>query len=170
MLLDYGEWSPEVASPVFIAPGSYIIGQVVLEEHASVWFNAVIRGDTDLIRLGARSNLQDNAVLHADRGRPCLIGHDVTLGHRVVVHGADISHHVLVGMGSIVMNGARIGPYCLIGAGSLVTENTVIEEGQLVLGSPARAVRALTTAERQSIEAGAAHYVELWLKAGWHFH
>ena len=169
MLMDFGEWSPQVESPVFLAPGSYVIGRVELGREASVWFNSVVRGDTERIRLGARSNLQDNGVLHADVGSPCLIGDDVTIGHGSVVHGAIIASRVLVGMGCVIMNGARIKSDVIVGAGSLITQDAVIPSGTLVTGRPGRVVRELRSEELARIQAAAAHYVDLWVQQGWHF-
>lgn len=169
MLMDFGEWSPKVASPVFLAPGSYVIGHAELLEHASVWFNAVIRADSDEIRLGARSNLQDNSTLHADPGQPCLIGDDVTIGHGCVVHGAVLDDRVLVGMGSVIMNGAHVHSDVIVGAGTLITEGSDIPSGSLVVGRPGRVVRILTPVEIERILRVAQHYVDLWLNQGWHF-
>jgi carbonic anhydrase/acetyltransferase-like protein (isoleucine patch superfamily) len=167
MLMDYGSWSPDVKTPVFIAPGAYVIGQVTLLEEGSVWFNAVIRADAEAIRLGARSNVQDNATLHADAGFPCLIGREVTIGHGAIVHGARVEDRVLIGMGSIIMNGAVVHSDVIVGAGALITEGTEIPPGVLVLGHPARVIRPLTEAERAQIVAAATHYVERWQQPGW---
>lgn len=169
MLMDFGQWSPSVDSPVFLAPGSYVIGQAHLGHQSSVWFNAVIRADSEQIQLGARSNVQDNAVLHADRGIPCVIGEEVTIGHGAIIHGARIFDQVLVGMGSIVMNGAQIGSDVIIGAGSLVTTGMEIPGGVLVYGQPARIIRALSDEEKGRIRGSAQHYVDLWIQQGWHF-
>jgi len=106
MLMDFGEWSPMITSPVFLAPGSYVVGQAELGRESSVWFNAVIRADAERVRLGSRSNLQDNGVLHADPGMPCLVGDEVTIGHGAIIHGAVIENRVLIGMGSLIMNGS----------------------------------------------------------------
>lgn len=169
MLMDFGEWSPQVESPVFLAPGAYVIGQARLRQEASVWFNAVIRADSEVIELGARSNLQDNAVLHADPGSPLMIGAEVTIGHGAVIHGARLHDRVLVGMGSIIMNNAQIQPDVIIGAGTLITEGTEIPSGCLVLGRPGRVVRDLRPQELERIRLAAAHYVDLWKNQGWHF-
>lgn len=167
--MDFGDKSPKVTSPVFLAPGSYVIGAVELGKQASVWFNAVIRADTERIRLGERSNLQDHGMLHADAGFPCFIGDEVTIGHGAIIHGAQIDHHVLIGMGAIILNGARIHSDVIVGAGALITENMEIPEGSLVLGQPARVVRELSDRERQKIRLSAQHYVDLWIEQGWHF-
>jgi carbonic anhydrase/acetyltransferase-like protein (isoleucine patch superfamily) len=160
---------------VFIAPGAAIIGNVRLGTHSSVWYNAVLRGDSDTIDIGPRSNVQDGAVLHVDAGAPCLIGAGVTIGHRAVVHGALIEDDVLIGIGAIVspsapplrghgVNGARIGHDSIIGAGALVTGRTVIPPRSLVLGLPGRVVRQLTDEEVLSIRAAAEYYVEFGAK------
>jgi len=145
---------------VFIAPGAVILGDVRIGAQSSVWYNVVLRGDTDTISIGPRTNVQDGAVLHVDAGAPCLIGAGVTIGHRAVVHGALIEDDVLIGIGAIVLNGARIGHDSIIGAGSLVTGHSVIPPRSMVLGLPGRVVRSLTGEEVQSIRAAADHYVE----------
>jgi carbonic anhydrase/acetyltransferase-like protein (isoleucine patch superfamily) len=145
---------------VFIAPGAVILGDVRIGAHSSVWYNAVLRGDTEPISIGSRTNVQDGAVLHVDAGSPCLIGAGVTIGHRAVVHGALIEDDVLIGIGAIVLDGARIGHDTIIGAGALVTGHSVIPPRSLVLGVPGRVVRQLTDEEVQSIRAAAEHYVK----------
>ena len=149
-----------IDASVFIAPGAVIIGDVRLEAHSSVWYNAVLRGDADAISIGPRTNVQDGAVIHVDAGAPCLIGAGVTIGHRAVVHGALVEDDVLIGIGAIVLSGARISRDCIIGAGSLVTGHSVIPPRSMVLGVPGRVVRQLTDDEVQSIRAAAEHYVE----------
>ena len=145
---------------VFIAPGAVIVGDVRLGAHSSVWYNAVLRGDSDTISIGPRTNVQDGAVIHVDAGAPCLIGAGVTIGHQAVVHGALVEDDVLIGIGAIVLSGARIGHDCIIGAGSLVTGHSVIPPRSLVLGVPGRVVRQLADEEAQSIRTAAQHYVE----------
>ena len=145
---------------VFIAPGAAIIGDVRIDAHSSVWYNAVLRGDMDSISIGPRTNVQDGAVLHVDAGAPCLIGAGVTIGHRAVVHGALVEDDVLIGIGAIVLSGARIGHDSIIGAASLVTGRSVIPPRSMVLGVPGRVVRQLTDDEMQSIRAAAEHYVQ----------
>jgi len=145
---------------VFIAPGVVVLGDVRIGAQSSVWYNAVLRGDTDTITIGPRTNVQDGAVIHVDAGMPCSIGVGVTIGHRAVVHGALIEDDVLIGIGAIVLSGARIGHDCIIGAGSLVTGHSVIPPRSMVLGVPGRVVRQLTDEEVQSIRAAAEYYVE----------
>ena len=151
---------PELVHPTaFIAPGAVVVGDVTLEEESSVWFNAVIRGDMDAIRIGPRSNVQDGAVLHADEGVPCTLGADVTVGHLALVHGATVGDNVLIGMRSVVMNGAVIGEGSLIAAGALVTEGTIIPPGSLVVGMPGKVARQLKPEHIERIRHAAAHYV-----------
>ena len=145
---------------VFIAPGAAIIGDVRIDAHSSVWYNAVLRGDADTIGIGPRTNVQDGAIIHVDAGTPCSIGAGVTIGHRAVVHGALIEDDVLIGIGAIVLNGARIGHDSIIGAGSLVTGHSNIPPRSMVLGVPGRVARQLTEEEVQSIRTAADHYVQ----------
>ena len=146
----------------WIAPDAHVMGNVIIEEDAAVWFGAVIRGDNDPIRIGARSNIQDNSVLHSDRGSPLLIGADCTIGHKVILHGCRIGDGVLIGMGSTVLNGAVIGDGCLVGANALVTEGKVFEPGWMILGSPAKAVRELGPENAARQARSASGYVENW--------
>lgn len=152
---------PELVHPsVFIAAGAIVVGDVTIGEDSSVWFNAVLRGDTDPIRIGCRTNIQDGCILHADPGFPCTIGDGVTVGHAAIVHGATVENDVVVGMRSVVMNGATIGTGSIIGAGSVVTEGMKIPPGSLVLGLPARVVRPVTPEELANLRAAAGRYVE----------
>jgi carbonic anhydrase/acetyltransferase-like protein (isoleucine patch superfamily) len=144
---------------VFIAPGAVVLGDVRIGAQSSVWYHAVLRGDTDTISIGPRTNVQDGAVLHVDAGMPCLIGAGVTIGHRAVVHGALVEDDVLIGIGAIVLSGARIGHDSIVGAGSLVTGRSVIPPYSMVLGVPGRVVRQLTDDEVRSIRTAAGHYV-----------
>jgi len=160
MLYALGDKSPQVHPSCFVADSASVIGSVVLEEDASVWFNVVIRGDMDRITVGAGSNVQDGSVLHTDFGIHMQIGRGVTVGHMVMLHGCQIGDHCLIGMGSVILNGASIGKHCLIGANTLITEGKVIPDGSLVMGSPGKIVRTLDEPGRQILEASAAHYVE----------
>jgi carbonic anhydrase/acetyltransferase-like protein (isoleucine patch superfamily) len=144
----------------FIAPNATLIGSVIVEDAASIWFNVVIRADNDLIRIGAGSNIQDGSVLHVDPGFPLTIGRHVTVGHKVILHGCEIGDGSLIGMNAVVLNGARIGRGCLIGANALVTERMVVPDGAVVLGSPGKVVRTLDEASRQKLTEGALHYIE----------
>ena len=151
---------PELAEDAWAAPDANLIGKVVLEAKASVWFGCTLRGDNEEIRVGAGSNVQENCVLHTDMGYPLEIGAGCTIGHKVMLHGCTIGENSLIGMGATVLNGARIGRDCLIGAGALVTEGKEIPDGSLVMGAPGRVVRALDAAAIAGLEASAAHYQE----------
>jgi carbonic anhydrase/acetyltransferase-like protein (isoleucine patch superfamily) len=138
---------PTVAADAYVAPTAVLIGRVAVAAGASVWWNAVLRGDNEPVVVGPDSNVQDNSVLHTDPGQPLTIGRAVTVGHGVILHGCTIDDESLIGMGAIVLNGARIGRHCLIGAGALVTEGKDIPDGSLVIGSPARVARPLKEGE-----------------------
>jgi carbonic anhydrase/acetyltransferase-like protein (isoleucine patch superfamily) len=146
----------------WVAPDAYLIGKVELAEDVGVWFGATLRGDNELIRIGARSNIQERAMLHTDMGFPLDIGEDCTIGHHAILHGCSIGDNSLVGMGAIVLNGARIGRNCLVGAGALVTEGKEFPDHSLIVGSPARAIRTLDAAAAEKLRAGAANYVANW--------
>src|SRR5205085_11660266 len=140
-LMPFGEKRPNIAPDAFVAPNATLIGDVTLGEGASVWFGAVLRGDRDRIEIGARTNVQDNAVVHLDPGSPAIVGAGVTIGHAAIVHGCTVEDNCLIGMGSVILTGARIGRDSIVGAGALVRENEVIPPGSLVVGVPARVVR-----------------------------
>jgi carbonic anhydrase/acetyltransferase-like protein (isoleucine patch superfamily) len=144
----------------WVAENATVLGNVTLEEDASVWFNAVLRGDNEMIHIGARSNIQDGSVLHTDPGFPISIGADCTIGHMVMLHGCTIGAGSLIGIGAIVLNGAKIGPGCLIGAGALIAEGKEIPAGSVVFGSPGKVIRALTEADQARMRSGADHYVK----------
>lgn len=150
---------PQLNSTVYVAPGAQIIGNVILEEDASVWFNAVLRGDYEQIKVGKRSNIQDGTVVHADPDFPTTVGQDVTVGHNVILHGCTVKDGALIGMGATVLNGAVIGEGALVAAGCLVPEGKVIEPGVLVAGVPAKVIRKLTDDEINSLKLGADSYV-----------
>ena len=153
-------FQPQLVHPsAFIAPGAVVIGDVTLGANVNVWFNAVLRGDSESLRIGAGCNIQDGAVAHADPGMPLIIGEGVTIGHRAIAHGAHIGDHSLIGMGAIIMNGARIRSECLVGAGALVTEGVVFPERSLILGAPARVIRPVTDDEIAMMRRTAAEYV-----------
>ena len=161
MLLSHHGVTPELGPSVFVAAGAVIIGDVKIGKESSIWFNAVVRGDVNYIRIGERTNIQDGAILHVTHNvYPLLIGSNVTVGHGVILHGARVEDFTLVGMGATVLDNARIGSYSLIAAGSLVPENAVIPEGVLVAGVPAKIKRSLNDDERRRIAESAAHYVE----------
>ncbi len=146
----------------WIAPTAVVIGNVTLQRNASIWWNAVLRGDNEPIVIGENSNVQDGCVLHTDPGYPLAIGRDVTIGHLVMLHGCTIGDGSLVGIGSVILNGARIGRNCLIGANTLISEGKDIPDGSMVLGSPGRIVRQLTDEQQAQLKRGASHYVENW--------
>ena len=146
--------------PAFIAQSADVIGNIIVEEDASIWFGAVLRGDNEPIEIGKRTNIQEHSVLHTDMGFPLAVGDDCTVGHRAILHGCTIADNCLIGMGAIVLNGAKIGPNSLGGAGALVTEGKVFPENSLIVGSPARVIRTLDDNAIAQIRASAAHYVE----------
>jgi len=155
------EFRPEQIDPsVFVAAGAVIIGDVRIGACSSVWFNAVIRADTDRVVIGERTNVQDGVIIHVDAGSPALIGSGVTIGHSAVVHGAVVEDDVLIGIGAKVLSGARIGHDSILGAGTLVTGSTVVPPRSLVLGLPGRVVRTLTDDEVSSIKVTAERYVK----------
>ena len=143
----------------WIADNATVLGRVVLMNNASVWFNAVIRGDNDVITIGENSNVQDGCVLHTDLGQPLTIGKNVTVGHKVMLHGCTIGDNSLIGINAVVLNGAKIGKNCLIGANSLIPEGKEIPDGSLVMGSPGKVVRELSPEQQQGLEASAMSYV-----------
>ena len=149
---------PTVHPSAWVAPAAELIGDVHLGEEASVWFGAVIRADNTPIIVGARANIQEGAMLHSDPGAPCTVGEGCTVGHHAILHGCTLGANVLVGMGATVLNRAVIGEDCLIGAGALVTEGKVFPAGHLIVGAPARAVRALDPAAIAALKLSAAHY------------
>lgn len=149
---------PTLASSAWAAPSADLIGDVRMADSASVWFGVVIRADNTPIIIGARSNVQENSVLHSDVGFPLTIGEDCTVGHQAMLHGCTLGNRVLIGMGAIVLNGAVIPDDCIVGAGALVTEGKMFEPGSLIVGAPARAVRTLDDAAKAGLRASAAHY------------
>ena len=159
-LFQLGQDRPQVHPSVFVAPGAIVVGKVELQENSSIWFNVSLRGDNDLIVLGEGSNIQEGSVLHTDTGHPLTIGKRVTVGHQAMLHGCTIGDESLIGMQAILLNGAQVGRHCIIGAGALVTGNTVIPEGSMVLGSPAKVVRPLKPEEIEMIRQAAAGYVD----------
>ena len=156
----YGDTVPTIDPTAFLAPGARIVGDVTLGPGASVWFNAVLRGDSAAVRLGAGSNVQDGAVLHTDGGLPCLIGQRCTIGHAAVVHGCTVEDDCLIGMGAIVLSGATIGTQSIVAAGALVGEGRTYLARSLVMGSPARVVRRVTDDDvERLLLPGVEHYL-----------
>jgi carbonic anhydrase/acetyltransferase-like protein (isoleucine patch superfamily) len=144
---------------VFIAPTATVIGDVTLGDEVSIWYGAVLRGDSDQITVGARTNIQDNAVIHCDPDDPAIIGEECIIGHCAIVHGAKLANNVLVGMNATVLNNAEIGEFCIIGANALVTAGTIIPPYSLVLGSPAKVIKTLTAEQIEGIRVNAKVYI-----------
>jgi carbonic anhydrase/acetyltransferase-like protein (isoleucine patch superfamily) len=155
-----GERIPNLHPTAWVADSADVIGSIELQENASIWFNAVLRGDNEPIVIGANSNIQEGAVLHTDMGHPLTIAPWVTVGHQAMLHGCTVGEGSLIGIQAIVLNGARIGKNCLIGAGALVSEGKEIPDGSVVLGSPGKVVREVTEEQMARIRAGAHSYVE----------
>lgn len=152
--------TPQLDENAWVAPDAAVIGDVHMMTGASVWFNAVIRGDMERLIIGENSNIQDCSVMHTDHGVEMVVGAGVTVGHKVILHGCRIGDNVLIGMGSVIMNNASVGSDTIIGAGSLVSEGKEIPAGVLALGAPARVKRPLTDQERELIRWAANHYME----------
>ncbi|WP_171121442.1 MULTISPECIES: gamma carbonic anhydrase family protein [unclassified Ruegeria] len=153
-----GEHTPQIHDDTWVAPDANLIGKVVMEQGASVWFGSTIRADHEEIRIGEGSNVQENCVMHIDAGFPLTIGKNCTIGHKVMLHGCTIGENSLIGMGAIVLNGAKIGKNCLIGAGALITEGKEIPDNSLVMGSPGKVVRTLDDAAAKGLTLSALHY------------
>jgi carbonic anhydrase/acetyltransferase-like protein (isoleucine patch superfamily) len=151
---------PVIPESAWVADNAQVMGAVTLGENASVWFGVVIRGDTETIRIGNGTNIQDNSVLHADHGSPLVIGNNVTAGHQVMLHGCTIGDNSLIGIQAVILNGARIGKNCLVGAGALVTEGKEFPDGSLIIGSPAKAVRQLSPEQIEGLKMSAQHYMD----------
>ena len=146
--------------PFYLAEGAVVKGDVILGDDASVWYNATIRGDSNPVVIGERTNVQDNAVIHVELTYPVNIGKNVTIGHSAIVHGCEVGDNTLIGMGAIILNGAKIGKNCIIGAGALVTQNSITPDGTLAFGNPAKVIRKLTPEEIGSNKENALHYME----------
>ena len=155
-----GDLAPKIHESAWVADSAQVIGHVELAQDSSVWFGAVIRGDTSTIRIGRGSNIQDSSVLHADDGMPLVIGDNVTVGHQVMLHGCTVGDGSLIGIQAVVLNGAKIGKNCLVGAGSLVTEGKEFPDGSMILGSPAKVVRQLSPEQIADLKMSGQHYVD----------
>jgi carbonic anhydrase/acetyltransferase-like protein (isoleucine patch superfamily) len=155
---------PRLPAPgdYWIAPNAVVLGDVVMGMGASVWFGAVVRGDTDTLTIGENSNVQDLSVLHAAAGLPWTIGANVTVGHKVMLHGCTIGDNSLIGINAVILNGAVIGNNCLIGANALIPEGKIIPDGSLVMGQPGKVIRQLEPGQIAALSASAAHYVQNW--------
>ena len=159
-LYQLDEHSPQLANGAWVADSAQVIGHVELAEDASIWFGAILRGDTELLKIGKGSNVQDGSVLHADVGYPVTLGENVTVGHQVMLHGCTIGDGSLIGIGAVVLNNAKIGKNCLVGAGSLVTEGKEFPDGSMIIGSPAKAVRQLSPEQIEGLKMIAHHYID----------
>lgn len=160
-ILSYRGITPKIHHSVFVADGVHIIGDVEIGKDSSVWFNSVIRGDVNYIRIGERTNIQDNTVIHVTNKKfPTNIGSNVTIGHNAVIHACTINDYCLIGMGAIILDDAKVGSYSLIAAGAVVTMGSVIPEGMLAAGVPAKVIRPLTEEERQSLVQSAQNYID----------
>lgn len=159
MIYRLGEACVELHPQSWVAHNAVLVGKVRLQAGASVWFNAVLRGDNELIDIGEHSNVQDGAVMHTDMGFPLTLGKGVTVGHNAMLHGCSVGDYSLIGINAVILNGARIGRNCIIGANALIAEGKVIPDGSLVMGSPGKVVRELSDQQKKLLEASAAHYV-----------
>jgi carbonic anhydrase/acetyltransferase-like protein (isoleucine patch superfamily) len=155
-----GDRRPQIDETAYVADGAQVIGDVVLRSGTSVWFNAVLRGDTEQISIGSGSNVQDGAILHADPGYPCTVGSGVVTGHGAILHGCQIEDNCLIGMGAIILNGARIATESIVAAGAVVPEGKQFPPRSLIMGVPAKVVRETTVQDLEQIAAGARHYQE----------
>lgn len=159
MIYSLGEDHVQYDKSVYLAPGCHVMGKVILEKDVSIWFNVVIRGDCDQIIIKQGSNIQDGCILHTDDGYPLQIGEGVTVGHKVMLHGCIVGDNSLIGINSVVLNGAQIGKNCVVGANSLITENMRVPDNSLVMGSPAKVVKVLSTDQIELLTKSAEHYV-----------
>ena len=151
--------APDIHDTVWIATSADVMGRVELAKNSSVWFGAVIRGDNDLIKIGEGSNIQDNSVLHTDPGKPLTIGNNVTVGHRVMLHGCQIGDRSLIGIGATILNGAVIGKNCIIGAHSLITEGKIIPDNSLVVGAPGKVIKSIGEPQKAMLTMSANVYI-----------
>ena len=161
MIYSFENVGPVLPQEYYVAESAQVIGAVTLGEQSSIWFGAVLRGDIEPIRVGARSNIQDNSVAHTSHDLPVILGEDVTVGHQVTLHGCRVGNNCLIGMGAVLLDGCEIGDNCIVGAGSLVGPGRKIPAGSLAIGSPVRVVRALSAEEIDGLRGSAARYVDL---------
>jgi len=160
MKFKLGDKTPDIHESCFVAPSAVLIGSVQMHANASVWFNCTLRADNESITIGENSNVQDGSVLHVDPGFPIKIAANVTIGHKVMLHGCTIGENTLIGINTVILNGANIGRNCLVGANALITENMDIPDGSMVLGSPAKVVKQLDDKSQAMLKMGADHYVQ----------
>lgn len=160
MIYSLGDRRLQTQGDFYIADNATVIGSVVLEANASIWFNVVLRADNDVITIGENSNIQDGSVLHTDVGMPLTVGRNVTVGHKVMLHGCTIGDGSLIGINAVILNGAKIGRCCVIGANALIPEGKEIPDFSVVMGSPGKVVKEVSEAQKAMMEMGALHYVE----------
>lgn len=159
-IYQYDERVPEIDEDAYVAETADVIGNVTLRPGASVWYQAVLRGDNENIEIGENSNVQDGAIMHTDMGYPLKVGRDVTIGHQAMLHGCDIGDGSLIGIQAVILNGAKIGKNCLVGAGALVTEGKEFPDNSLILGAPAKVIRELPEEAIKGLQENARHYVD----------
>ena len=164
MIYEFENNTPILHQDSWVASNAVLIGKVILKKDANVWFNVVLRGDIELITIGEGSNVQDGSVFHTDPGCPLSLGKNVTIGHMVMLHGCEVGDDTLIGIGSTILNKTKIGKNCIIGAHTLITENKIIPDRSLVLGSPGKVIRQVTDKEVEEIKENAKHYVENYKK------
>jgi carbonic anhydrase/acetyltransferase-like protein (isoleucine patch superfamily) len=160
MILELAKVKPQIDKDSWVAQNATLIGKVIIKKDANIWFNVVLRGDIEPIIIGERSNVQDGSVFHTDPGCPLIVGKNVTIGHMAMLHGCTIDDETLIGIGSTILNKTKIGKNCIIGANTLITENKVIPDRSLVVGSPGKVIRQVTTKEIEEIKVNAEHYVD----------
>ncbi|MDX4062551.1 gamma carbonic anhydrase family protein [Aliarcobacter skirrowii] len=160
MVLNYKEFSPKIGKNVWIAPSADVIGQVTLEEDVSIWFGCVVRADVNVVKIGKNSNIQDLSCIHTDKDSQTIIGENVTVGHRAILHGCKIENNCLIGMGATILDNVVIGEGSIVGANSLVTYGKVFPPKSLIMGSPAKVVRELSDEEVKGLKEHALHYVD----------
>ena len=159
MILELAKVKPQINKDSWVAQNATLIGKVIIKKEANIWFNVVLRGDIEPIIIGERTNVQDGSVFHTDPGCPLTLGKNVTIGHMVMLHGCTIDDETLIGIGSTILNKTKIGKNCIIGANTLITENKVIPDRSLVVGSPGKVIRQVTAKEIEEIKVNAEHYV-----------
>ena len=164
MIYKFENNTPLLHEDSWVASNAVLIGKIILKKDANVWFNVVLRGDIEPIIIGEGSNVQDGSVFHTDPGCPLTLGKNVTVGHMVMLHGCEVGDDTLIGIGSTILNKTKIGKNCIIGAHTLITENKIIPDRSLVLGSPGKVIRQVTDKEVEEIRANAKHYVENYKK------
>jgi carbonic anhydrase/acetyltransferase-like protein (isoleucine patch superfamily) len=161
MLIKFKDKVPQIDQSVYIAEGTKIIGDVTIGAEASVWFNCVLRGDIDYIQIGQRTNIQDGTIIHLDHGFPCIVGDDITIGHRTIIHGCAIGNGAMISMGATILTGARIGKNAIVGAGAVILEGQEIPQGCVAVGIPARIKREVTEVDINRISKGKDEYIRL---------